>query len=99
RRTRPLTLVGPPGTATRLADTMECLFPGSPTAPRRAAVEVTELAPPPAGRAAARRIGITRSAVPAHAARIGQGSGTGSVLPQARPARHHGHMARYADYC
>jgi ribonuclease BN (tRNA processing enzyme) len=45
RRTMPLTLVGPPGTATRLADTMECLFPGSSTAPRRFAVEVAELAP------------------------------------------------------
>ncbi len=45
RRTRPLTLVGPPGTTDRLADTMECLFPGSSTALRRFAVEVTELAP------------------------------------------------------
>ena len=45
RRTRPLAVVGPPGTATRLADTMECLFPGSSTTPRRFAVEVTELAP------------------------------------------------------
>ena len=45
RRTRPLAVVGPPGTAARLADTMECLFPGSSTAPRRFAVEVTELAP------------------------------------------------------
>jgi ribonuclease BN (tRNA processing enzyme) len=45
RRTRLLAVVGPPGTATRLADTMECLFPGSSTAARRFAVEVTELAP------------------------------------------------------
>jgi ribonuclease BN (tRNA processing enzyme) len=44
-RTGPLAVVGPPGTATRLADTMECLFPGSSTTPRRFAVEVTELAP------------------------------------------------------
>jgi ribonuclease BN (tRNA processing enzyme) len=44
RRTGPLTVVGPPGIAGRLADTMECLFPGSSTAPRRFAVEVTELA-------------------------------------------------------
>jgi ribonuclease BN (tRNA processing enzyme) len=43
-RTGPLAVVGPPGTATRLADTMECLFPGSSTTPRRFAVEVTELA-------------------------------------------------------
>ncbi len=49
RRTRPLTIVGPPGTATRLDDTMECLFPGSSTAPRRFSVEVTELAPGSAG--------------------------------------------------
>lgn len=44
RRTRPLAVVGPPGTAARLADTMECLFPGSSTTPRRFGVEVTELA-------------------------------------------------------
>jgi ribonuclease BN (tRNA processing enzyme) len=37
--------VGPPGTARRLADTMECLFPGSSTAARRFGVTVTELAP------------------------------------------------------
>ena len=45
RRTAPLTVVGPPGTARRLADTMECLFPGSSTAARRFGVTVTELAP------------------------------------------------------
>jgi len=45
RRTGPLAVVGPPGTAARLSDTMECLFPGSSTAPRRFAVEVAELAP------------------------------------------------------
>jgi ribonuclease BN (tRNA processing enzyme) len=45
RRTRALTVVGPPGTAGRLTDTMECLFPGSSTAPRRFAVGVTELTP------------------------------------------------------
>jgi ribonuclease BN (tRNA processing enzyme) len=45
RRTRPLAIVGPAGTARRLTDTMECLFPGSSAAPRRFAVEVTELAP------------------------------------------------------
>jgi ribonuclease BN (tRNA processing enzyme) len=49
RRTGPLAVVGPPGTAARLADTMECLFPGSSTAPRRFTVEVTELAPGTAG--------------------------------------------------
>jgi ribonuclease BN (tRNA processing enzyme) len=45
RRTAPLEVVGPPGTARRLADTMECLFPGSSTAARRFGVTVTELAP------------------------------------------------------
>jgi ribonuclease BN (tRNA processing enzyme) len=45
RRTAPLSVVGPPGTSRRLADTMECLFPGSSTAPRRFGVDVTELAP------------------------------------------------------
>jgi ribonuclease BN (tRNA processing enzyme) len=45
RRTRPLSIVGPPGTARRLADTMECLFPGSSTVSRRFNVEITELTP------------------------------------------------------
>lgn len=45
RRTRPLTVVGPPGTAGRLTDTMECLFPGSSAVSRRFDVDVTELAP------------------------------------------------------
>src|ERR1700727_678830 len=44
-RSRPLAVVGPPGTARRLADTMECLFPGSSAVPRRFGVEVTELTP------------------------------------------------------
>jgi ribonuclease BN (tRNA processing enzyme) len=45
RRTRPLTVAGPPGTAQRLADTMECLFPGSSRVRRPFDVEVTELTP------------------------------------------------------
>lgn len=45
RRTKPLAVAGPPGTAQRLADTMECLFPGSSEVRRRFGVEVTELAP------------------------------------------------------
>jgi ribonuclease BN (tRNA processing enzyme) len=45
RRTAPLAVVGPPGTARRLAEAMECLFPGSGEVRRRFAVEVTELAP------------------------------------------------------
>ena len=44
-RTGPLTIAGPPGTARRLTEAMECLFPGSSAAPRRFGVEVTELSP------------------------------------------------------
>ncbi|MGN7125691.1 MBL fold metallo-hydrolase [Methylorubrum thiocyanatum] len=42
-RTRPLTVVGPPGTAEGLPAAMEVLFPGSSTAERRFAVEVVEI--------------------------------------------------------
>jgi ribonuclease BN (tRNA processing enzyme) len=45
RRTKPLAIVAPPGTARRLSDTMECLFPGSSGVSRRFAVDVTELTP------------------------------------------------------
>lgn len=45
RRTRPLTVLGPPGTRDRLAATMEALFPGSGAARRRFPTEVWELAP------------------------------------------------------
>jgi ribonuclease BN (tRNA processing enzyme) len=45
RRTRPLTVVGPPGLAARLTEAMECMFPRSSTAARRFAVEVAELEP------------------------------------------------------
>jgi ribonuclease BN (tRNA processing enzyme) len=45
RRSRPLAIAGPPGTGRRLAEAMECLFPGSWTAPRRFSVKVTELEP------------------------------------------------------
>jgi ribonuclease BN (tRNA processing enzyme) len=44
-RERALTVVGPPGTQRRLAELMECLFPGSSQASRRFAVNVTELSP------------------------------------------------------
>ncbi len=44
RRSQPLLVAGPPGTAVRLAQTMETLFPGSSHAARRFEVEVTELA-------------------------------------------------------
>jgi ribonuclease BN (tRNA processing enzyme) len=45
RRTRPLTVVGPPGLAERLPEAMECLFPGSVAVQRRFAVEIAELRP------------------------------------------------------
>jgi ribonuclease BN (tRNA processing enzyme) len=43
RRTRPLTVIGPPGIAQRLPEAMECMFPGSTAAARRFAVETAEL--------------------------------------------------------
>ena len=58
RRTTPLTVIGPPGIARRLADAMECLFPGSSTTPRRFRIDTVELAP---GSAASVR-GVTVSA-------------------------------------
>lgn len=45
RRTKPLTVAGPPGIARRLTDAMECMFPGSSTTPRRFGVDMVELAP------------------------------------------------------
>jgi ribonuclease BN (tRNA processing enzyme) len=45
RRTAPLLVAGPPGTADRLSQAMETLFPGSSQARRRFAVDVTELVP------------------------------------------------------
>lgn len=45
RRTSPLTIAGPPGTADRLRQAMETSFPGSPGTPRRFTVTVAELAP------------------------------------------------------
>jgi len=44
-RASPLTVVGPPGTARRLAGLMEDMFPGSWRARRRFAVDVAELRP------------------------------------------------------
>jgi ribonuclease BN (tRNA processing enzyme) len=44
-RSAPLLIAGPPGTAARLAQSMEVLFPGSSTVRRRFRVEVTELKP------------------------------------------------------
>ena len=45
RRTKPLTVIGPPGVSQRLTDAMECMFPGSSTAARRFDVETVELRP------------------------------------------------------
>jgi ribonuclease BN (tRNA processing enzyme) len=45
RRTQPLTVAGPPGTARRLHEAMEVCFPGSADVRRRFAVDVVELAP------------------------------------------------------
>ena len=44
RRTRPLTLAGPPGLQSRVHDAMEALFPGSSRARRRFELEIVELA-------------------------------------------------------
>jgi ribonuclease BN (tRNA processing enzyme) len=45
RRTTPLTLVGPPGFATRLAQAMEVFFPGSSNAARKFELDVREVEP------------------------------------------------------
>jgi ribonuclease BN (tRNA processing enzyme) len=45
RRTEPLIVAGPPGIARRVADAMECMFPGSSTTPRRFGIDTVELNP------------------------------------------------------
>lgn len=45
RRTRPLTIAGPVGTAARLRQTMEAMFPGSTGIVRRFSLDVVELVP------------------------------------------------------
>jgi ribonuclease BN (tRNA processing enzyme) len=45
RRTEPLIVAGPPGIARRLADAMECMFPGSSTTTRRFGIDTVELNP------------------------------------------------------
>ena len=47
RRTAPLAVAGPPGTGHRLAEVMECFFPGSSQVRRDFEVTVTELEPGP----------------------------------------------------
>jgi ribonuclease BN (tRNA processing enzyme) len=45
RRTRPLTIVGPPGTPQRLDAALEVFFPGASASPWRFAIEVGEITP------------------------------------------------------
>src|SRR6185312_9704413 len=45
RRTRPLTIAGPPGLRERLATAMEAFFPGSTAIERKFAVDIIELEP------------------------------------------------------
>jgi ribonuclease BN (tRNA processing enzyme) len=45
RRTGPLTILGPPGTRSRLEAAMECMFPGSSQVRRQFVVDVVEIAP------------------------------------------------------
>jgi ribonuclease BN (tRNA processing enzyme) len=61
RRTSPLPVIGPRGTARRLAALMEDMFPGSSAAARRFAVDVTELEPGASAAAA----GVRAEAFPA----------------------------------
>jgi ribonuclease BN (tRNA processing enzyme) len=56
RRTAPLRIVGPPGTAARLTSAMENLFPGSSSVRRRFDLEVSELAPGGSARSGELRI-------------------------------------------
>ncbi len=45
RRTEPLTVIGPPGITRRLAEAMECMFPGSSAVARRFRLGTVELRP------------------------------------------------------
>ncbi|MGH9104186.1 MAG: MBL fold metallo-hydrolase [Acidimicrobiales bacterium] len=45
RRTKPLTVAGPPGIGPRVIDSMECMVPGSSTSHRRFSVDIVELHP------------------------------------------------------
>jgi len=80
RRTSPLTVAGPPGTADRLRQAMETAFPGSPGARRGFGVEVIELEP--GSTSAVNGIKVTSwevdhpSGAPPLALRLGAGSST-----------------------
>jgi ribonuclease BN (tRNA processing enzyme) len=65
RRTSPLPVIGPRGTARRLAALMEDMFPGSSAAARRFAVDVTELQPGASAAAAGVRARAFRADHPA----------------------------------
>jgi ribonuclease BN (tRNA processing enzyme) len=74
-RSAPLLIAGPPGTAARLAQSMEVLFPGSSTVRRRFPVEVAELrtdgTPAPLGAAVVRGWEVEHaSGAPALALRV-----------------------------
>jgi ribonuclease BN (tRNA processing enzyme) len=74
RRTAPLTVIGPPGTRSRLDTAMECMFPGSAAVQRRFHVHVVELEPgfsaSAAGVQAAAREAAHPSGAPALALRL-----------------------------
>jgi ribonuclease BN (tRNA processing enzyme) len=76
-RTKPLTVVGPRGTARRLNETLECLFPGSADVSRRFRLDVVELRPGPADTVAGVRVAAWAadhpSGAPPLALRLGLG--------------------------
>lgn len=76
-RAKPLAVAGPPGLDGRLAETMECLFPGSSAVPRRFRLEVTELQPAAAATVAGVQVTAWEvdhpSGAPALALRLGLG--------------------------
>lgn len=76
-RLKPLAVAGPPGTARRLTEAMECLFPGSSAVSRRFRLDVTELRPGTAGTVAGVQVTGWEvdhpSGAPALALRLGLG--------------------------
>lgn len=73
-RTRPLTVVGPAGTAARLSATMEALYPGSATAAASFALDVREIAagePATVGGVAVEAFAVSHpSGAPSHGLRL-----------------------------
>jgi len=78
RRTTPLTVAGPAGTAQRLAEAMEVMFPGSSTVQRRFSVTVLELDPaaPTTVAGATIRSWPTKHGIPGLAHRLSLGGTT-----------------------